>query len=287
MLPAALAAEPSSASSSCTSMTPGSSGRARSSARRRRTGNNPSFQRPARALASATEIVAGRSIALVVARAWPVSAVVGSALANADRSSALTDASSSPSGQAARGRISARASSDCAGCVAVAAARTVAAVSSASSGPRARAVALQPFAVAVASTVASTGNGASAPIASAPCASPNSMPAANASRRWRAPPSLPRWTPARTLRTGRASAPPMRSSSMLAARTSISTGRRRVCGKVAGPPGAAVLAGVHTARSAWSESITRCSQRPSLPRPAASACQRGASRRSSPTPAMA
>jgi hypothetical protein len=38
------------------------------------------------------------------------------------------------------------------------------------------------------------------------------------------------------------------------------------------------------ARSAWRVSITRCNQRPPVPRPAASACQRGASSRSSPTP---
>ena len=81
-------------------------------------------------------ISAGRSRPLVVAVARPLRLVAGASLAKAERSSASVDACSSPSGQAANGRTTAFASSDCAAwAVAGGDPRASRATASAASGP--------------------------------------------------------------------------------------------------------------------------------------------------------
>ena len=105
---------------------------------------------PGSLISSKDSVVSSRSVG-----------TAGSAAANAERSSALALACSSPSGHAASGWMTASTSSACAAWLALAATRAVALVASASSGPRARMLALRPCAEAFASSVASTGNGAS------------------------------------------------------------------------------------------------------------------------------
>ena len=173
MRPPSSFAEPSSANSVCRSSVLRSSGRPCSSARSWRTGSRPSFQRPARSLRSSIETIAGRSMPLVASVAWPLSDVAGAALEKAPRSSALVDARSSPSGQAAKGLTRARASSDCAGCAVDGDTRAVALTARASSGPAAATSACQggtAFAEARAS-FASSVKGGSAAIATRPVAS--------------------------------------------------------------------------------------------------------------------
>ena len=84
---------------------------------------------------------AGRSSPCVRAEASRSSAVRGASLCSADRSSARALACSSPSGQAAKGRSVARASSVCTGRDGVACARSVACSCGAASGPCRRSVA--------------------------------------------------------------------------------------------------------------------------------------------------
>ena len=91
-------------------------------------------------------------------------------------------------------------------------------------------------------------------------------------------------------RAGRApaspSAPPMRSSSMLAASTSISSGRRRLCGGCAGAPVAARSLAAQPAQPVGVQRVDHAGAASDRRRraPRSSACQRGASRRSTPLP---
>ena len=282
---------PSSAEKVCTSTVPGSSGRARNSARRLSTGSRPSFQRPARALRRSSAISAGRSRPLLVAVARPLRLVAGASSAKAERSSDCVAACSSPSGQAANGRSTAFASSDCAPCGGAAATRAVAPTAARRAGRSRVALACQAGALAAdaAARRASIANGGSALIVASPDAAARSWLACSAAKRCSAPLSSPRWMRPRRARRAKASSPaPRRSSSTLAARMSISIGRRSVSGGVGGAPGgAAASPGSSVMRSACRLAIVRRSHLPALPRLACSVCQLGGSRRSVPLPGQA
>ena len=133
--PALARAVPSSATRVWNASTPGWSGLPLKSNVRLRTGSRPSFHAPASALLSATPTRAGWSRPLLVATAWPLSAVAGSVPLKAERSSAAVCTRTSPSGQRANGRNVAFATSACAGRWAEGRALSVACNTGAASGP--------------------------------------------------------------------------------------------------------------------------------------------------------
>ena len=126
---------PSSASNACSSRLRKSSGRARNTASRRRSGRRPASQRPAAVFARWTSTRPGVSADRVRASALPLRRVAGNAACSADRSKSASARSRSPSGQGADACRPARASSVCGGWPEVPVARTLACSRSSASGP--------------------------------------------------------------------------------------------------------------------------------------------------------
>ena len=234
-------------------------------------------------------IRAGRSRPLVVAVARPLRLVAGASLAKAERSSASVDACSSPSGQAANGRTTAFASSDCAACGRRAAAtrarrrdreRGERAAGARARLPRRRGCRPRRRRPWRRSRTADRRRSSPRPTRwrARGCA-------CSAAKRCSAPPSAPRWTRAAQRAQGEGVVAGA-DAQLVDARLRGSRSRPAGAASPAASPAPALVGaaspGSRVTRSACRLAIVRRSHRPALPRLASSACQRGASRRSTP-----